>query len=231
MQDDLSALMARNLHLSAVQPPQNDAFSAPPTPQVVPQPAPITYITQHYHHSAHIAPVYSQDTQTSTILSNAGINAAALLPSQLQLFKNAQPDQQQRLVELWRISPPTYGNQLPTGVNGNWPGTSMEQEEQAARERWEEQDRLKNLCMLPEHEMKSHAEPYMSDGYQSLPNINGVTAPTEYKQSIDPVYQNSREWWSVEDKQPIEYQYGMIQHMLQFQNAHTPTHDGDEEML
>lgn len=214
----------------------------PPTPQVSPQPAPITYITQHYHHSAHQAS--TSDSQVSSTLESAGINAAALLPSQLALFKNAEPEQKQRLIELWRISPPTPGNQMLPGDMGNWPQTSMETEEEAARHRWEsEQERLKNLCALPGFDTRNHAEPYIVNGYSDLPNVNGVTAPTEraitdqtsseYRRCKDPVY-NSREWWNMDD-QPMEHQYGLLQQMMYgnaFEYVGIKMHeDEDEEML
>src|ERR1700709_2176091 len=141
MQDELINMMTRNLQLS---PLQHD-MSQPPTPQVVPQTTPITYITQHYHHSGHQVP---NDLPASTVLEQAGINASALFPSQLQLFKNAGPEQRSRLIELWQISPPTYGNQMHPDHLENWPETSVEREEEAAKYRLQvaEQEKLKNLC-------------------------------------------------------------------------------------
>jgi len=242
MQDDLVSLMTRNLQLSPLPQHPHDV-SMPPTPQVTPHQAPITYITQHYHHSAHQAP--HPDLPISTVLENAGVNASALLPSQLQLFKNAAPDQQQRLIELWRIAPITYGNQMLQRDLSNWPQTSMEQEEEAARHRWQmlEQEKLKNLCALPAaQETPSHAEPYIVQGYENLPNINGITAPTpygatpakvmEYKKSNDPAY-NSREWWVMADDEPMEHQYGLLQQMYAHQIDYSTRRkeDGDDEML
>jgi hypothetical protein len=241
MQDDLVSMMSRHLQLSPTQ--QHHEGSMPPTPQVSPQPAPITYITQHYHHSAHQAS--TNDSQASSELEKAGINAAALLPTQLALFKNAESEQKSRLIELWRISPPTYGNQMMASDMDNWPQTSMEKEEMAARHRWEESERekLKNLCALPGYDDR---EPYIVSGYNNLPNINGVIAPgefasphpqqasEEYKRCKDPVY-NSREWWQLSDEEPMEHQYGMLQQMM-FGNgieygASNRHRDEDEEML
>lgn len=147
----------------------------------------------------------------STILKEAGVNADALLPSQLQLFKNAQRDQQERLVELWRIAPPTYGDQLVSGALGNWPQTSFEMEEEAARQRWnkQEQERLKNLSVLPGQEPRTHAEPYMCDGYDRDMNTdNGIQAQ---RQATDPAYNREREWWHMAAEEPMEHQYGMVQ--------------------
>lgn len=232
MQDDLINMMTRNLQLSPIQ---HQDMSTPPTPQVVPQVAPITYVSQHYHHSAHQVP---SEIPTSTILEQAGINASALFPSQLQLFKNAGPEQRARLIELWQIAPPTYGNQMHPDHLGNWPETSIEKEEEAARYRLEitEQERLKNLCAMPVN--KQNAEPYIVHGYEAYPNSNGVTdlgatmmKDEEYKKSTDPAY-NSKEWWNLTDQEPIEHQYGMLQQMWGYGIDYSAArkNDGDSEM-
>lgn len=240
MQDDLINMMTRNLQLSPIHHQQD--MSMPPTPQVVPQAAPITYITQHYHHSNHPIPPHDvPDVPVSSTLEQLGINASALLPSQLQLFKNADTEQRQRLIELWQIAPPTYGNQMHPDSVGNWPQTSMEKEEEAAQYRLQltEQERLKNLSILPGPDFRS-AEPYIVNGYETLPNINGVTAPTEhgsgvqkeqqYRQSTDPVY-NSREWWHLGEDEPMEHQYGMLQaYAFQVDYTAARRNDGDAEM-
>lgn len=213
MQDDLAEMMSRNMHLGSMQTPVHN-FSTPPTPQVIPQPTPITYISQHYHHSGHVAqaPVVDE-APVSALLRDAGVNTDALLPSQLQLFKNAQPEQRDRLIELWRIAPPTHGNQLTARHMGNWPQTSLEIEEQAARERWEksEQDRLKNSRSLPDQEPRMNAEPYMKEGYED--RMEDVANSQGHRQATDPVYDRGREWWHMVDEQPMEHQYGMLQHM------------------
>jgi len=216
MQDDLADLMARHMHLGSMQIPSHDV-SMPPTPQVVPQPTPIAYISQHYHHSSHQVPAgqESEGMSASTILRNAGVSTDALLPSQLQLFKNAQPDQQNRLIELWKIAPVTYGGQLVPGHMSNWPQTSMEMEEEAARQRWEKQEleRLRNLSVLPSGQaLPMDAEPYMDEVY--TPNTNGITAQQEYRPATDPVYSREKEWWHMEaEQQPMEHQYGMLEQM------------------
>lgn len=242
MQDDLINMMSRHLQLS----PHAHDGSMPPTPHVSPQSVPITYITQHYHHSAHQAS--ASDAQVSTALESAGINAAALLPTQITLFRHAEPEQQQRLIELWRIAPPTPGNQMLPEEMNNWPQTSMEKEEAAARYRYDtERDKLKNLSALPEFNNRIHAEPYIVNGYGELPNVNAVVAPSEFQSSEqqnaeyrpckDPVYNSSsREWWSL-DEQPMEHQYGLLQAMMygnptdQWSVNATRREDEDEEML
>ena len=233
MQDDLIYMMSRNLQLT---PNQHD-MSMPSTPQVIPQTTPITYITQHYHHSAHQAP---NDLPASTLLEQAGITASALFPSQLQLFKNAGPEQRSRLIELWQIAPPTHGDQMHTDRLGNWPETSMEREEEAAKYWYQlnEQERLKNLCALPGYAVKPSAEPYIVHGYEAYPNSNGMTdlstammKEEEYKRSTDPVYK-TREWWHLSDDEPMEHQYGMLQQMWGSGIDYSAgrRNDGDSEM-
>ena len=221
MQDELSDLMTRNMQLNphGSQPPPE--MYTPPTPAFDPQPTPITYITQHYHHSSHQVPPTPPEIQPSQILAAAGIDADVLFPSQLNLFKNAQPDQQLRLIELWRIAPPTYGQQMLNKNLGNWPQTTLDQEEQAAKHRW---DRMSEQERQHTMNTRQNAEPYMANGYQNLPNINGMTAPTEYQQSemsgtkdynraFDPLY-DSRQWWEVNlGSQPMEHQYGLLEQM------------------
>ena len=124
----------------------------------------------------------------------------------------------------------------------NWPQTSLEQEEEAARERWHrmERDKISDQRDSAIVDARNTAEPYIVRGYESLPNMNGVTAPTEYvradgttayKQSSDPVYRDSREWWHLSEQQPMEHQYGMVQQMqsLMFQQ-NGAGQDMDEEM-
>lgn len=239
MQEDLISMMSQHMHLTPVQQQQHD-ISMPPTPQVSPHSAPITYITQHYHHSGH---QIAQEDSTSNILETAGINASVLLPSQLSLFKNADEPQKQRLIELWQIAPPTAGNQLLGVEADNWPQTSMAQEEDAARMRWEgnEREKLKNLCALPGYDSRSQAEPYIVSLYNQLPHLNGMTAPTEqkspppqedFKRCKDPVYNNSREWWHMSEDEPMEHQYGMLQAMMYGNGIEYPQPKAeDEDML
>ena len=206
MYAELTGMMSS--HLNLVQ-PQHDQ-SMPATPQVSPQPAPIAYITRHYHHSAHQVP--NSERPISDILEEAGVNASALLPVQILLFKNADEEQQRRLVELWKISPPAPGNQLPPWANTNWPQSNMELEEEAARMRWEalERDRLKNLCALPGYDNRATAEPYMKNLFASA-TATSAQQTGENKRCKDPVYNHSREWWQMgADAEPMEHQVSLV---------------------
>jgi hypothetical protein len=182
MQEDLSDLMARNIYLSNTVVQPSFPAATPPSPRLEPQPAPITYIAQHYRHSSYHEPVMTKiNIEPSQILAAAGIDASVLFPSQLQLFKHAAPDQQLRLIELWKIAPPTYGQQMLAKDLGNWPQTNLAQEEEAARHRWEILSKHEREHNINAQQVRSNAEPYIVDGYEKLPNINEVTAPTEFR--------------------------------------------------
>ncbi len=113
---------------------------------------------------------------------------------------------------------------------GNWPQTNMEQEEEAAKHRWDrltEQEREQRL-----QQAKSSAEPYMLDGYEDFAKLHGqpVERKEEYNRAIDPVY-SSREWWQHgQEAQNMEHQYGMIEQMRIYGYG-AVNMDGDEEML
>lgn len=146
-QEDLSALFSRNLTL------QNPTYVAPKEePKEEPKPAQEPYIysiSQHYHHSAHLAsqqpsrpasePPQTDQLTTEIILSRHGVDSSTLFPSQLELFKTADASQQMRLIELWRICPPDYGGHALAQDLGSWPATSFQQEEAMAKLRYERQ--------------------------------------------------------------------------------------------
>lgn len=164
----------------------------PPPQQDAPKRAnsePITYISTHYHHSGHIAPPATRmaspplstsgvggpplstsphldRTELESILTHNGINPSILFPSQLTLFQSADEDQRQRLLELWRIVPPTYAEHERVWESGVWPETSLEQEEAMARVRYE------NLVAEKEHELRCsqhNPEDAMMDGLAAMP--------------------------------------------------------------
>lgn len=196
MQDELAVLFARNLTLAqpSVNSPDNQAQA-----QTLPV-QPIAYITQHYHHSAHVvpstasfqSPITSSPTtdgdQTSpaAILVQNNIDPSALFPSQLTLFQHADSDQQLRLIQLWRISPPSYGGHALAQELGNWPPTSLKQEEEMAQTRYKrslseqsklrddkisngmEQDCEASKFGLQGVDGRPNAEPYMLSGYETL---------------------------------------------------------------
>lgn len=141
---ELADLFSRSLSL------HHQAYQAPapylPVPEAPRQP--IVYTSTHYNHSAHLPPTATKaasDPGTTDhltaqiILARHGVDASTLFPSQIELFKSADVDQQMRLIELWRISPPGYGGHALAHELDNWPPTSFQQEEAMAQLRYERQ--------------------------------------------------------------------------------------------
>jgi hypothetical protein len=179
MHEDLATLCSRNLSLqnTPIEPSVVSQIHQTSQPEQA-----ITYsITQHYHHSAHLAsqkpprpvstpPPTDQET-TEIILGRHGVDVTTLFPSQIELFKSADPSQQMRLVELWRISPPNYGGHALAQDLGTWPSTSYEQEEAMAKMRLSRQSHSIQSTgpdvIEDQQRQLDVTEDMMSDGEQS----------------------------------------------------------------
>lgn len=242
--NDLATLFARQMavgNIPQVSVPQPTA--TPPTPSLsspssASAPEPIVYsITQHYHHSAHqatpsMAPTDSsrsinpqgvvqggqreEDMSDEEILRRHKINPDALFQSQIALFRRASLEQKARLVELWQISPPGFGN--PPSLQSHAPVNGGQQEYGDSMDHDGGQI----------HDTDT-AEPYVLSGYETLAqreyNLSSNSAPptisrgemsastetsaTDYTRSTDPVYKGHDYWQS--DPQPIEHQYGAFE--------------------
>ncbi|RFU31341.1 hypothetical protein B7463_g4990, partial [Scytalidium lignicola] len=178
MQEDLATLFSRNLSLH--NPPQ-----VAPVEQVADTSSQMTYpISQHYHHSAHIAKQASRSTSeppqtdqltTEIILSRHGVDAATLFPSQIELFRSAEPGQQMRLIELWRISPPNYGGHALAQDLGSWPATSLVHEEEMAKLRYERQILQERMAQTGSHQNPLDS----SDDAMSDESTNGPLTPIQ----------------------------------------------------
>lgn len=159
--DELAQMFAQNMQLSyqaaaaqqPVQPPQ--VMRVEELPQLSEkQEQPVTYISAHYTGTAHIRP---EDTASSPshsppppytdghvleamaeTLRQHSIDPASLLPNQVQLFANADYEQRLRLLELWRIAPPSYPLEEHLQQQQSMQATNMEQEIKAANSRWEQ---------------------------------------------------------------------------------------------
>lgn len=263
MQEDLAGLFMRQMsmdgaHQTALTTRPLSPSTPKPTQDVVP---PIVYsITQHYHHSSHIAtnptsPNPAQQQQlldrpepeippgvpAENVLMQHGIDPWTLFPSQLTLFKQADPGQQSRLITLWQISPPGYGNKQPvaqelgTGGTGGGGGCG---------------DGGGDSMMAMDEDMSENidnndAEPYVISGYESLaqreydmsaagrqtePQIPPAEPSTgsQYKLANDPAYR-SREWWNhsnsgqqqrQQQQQQMEQQYGAFQQTNGYGNGY-----------
>ncbi|KAM0564271.1 hypothetical protein ACHAPJ_000481 [Fusarium lateritium] len=215
-QDELAALLARNLSFNPVPEPA----PVPQQEQQADHAEPIIYTSVHYTHSAHIArpqaaqqdtprrssePPQTQGPSVEIILQYHGINPATLTPSQLQLFKVAEPAQQERLVELWNICPPGNGGDIPALA---WSSTTVEQEEQLARLRYERLNQQQQVMSLDGTQVQAgdgrwvrntepEMEPYMASGYEELMQREREREARDsqprstyglYSQATDPVY-------------------------------------------
>jgi hypothetical protein len=254
--DELAALLARNLtfnpELQAVQ-----QQASIPTPQAASKP--ITYsISQHYHHSGHAvkpAPLAVQQEEpqrrssapadggemlnVEAILRQHNINPATLTPSQVQLFRVADQQQQLRLLELWSICPPNNGRDIPSLA---WSSTTVEHEEQLAQLRYErqQQNQMYSLDGTPVQsgdgrwqQSSSDSEPYMLSGYEELMRRErekeasqsqprntyspfGTAVGHQYSAATDPVYMGPdsnrlQQQQQQQQQMSMANQYGVFQ--------------------
>jgi hypothetical protein len=205
-QDDLVALFNTHMNMEPSLVPERKEvqISAPP----------ITYsITQHYHHSAHVAqkPEASGIMQgdcvpTTNELANRvfetlrqhNVDPSSLSTGQLELFAKAMPEQQSRLVQMWQICPEP--SKSATGFSQQ--GRSIFANQLDLQRSTQGQDRFDT--------MHGHAEPYMLSGYdlnsQVAPPANEPTTGSPYRLSSDPIYQAAgQRWWERTHGTAMEY--------------------------
>ncbi|PHH84524.1 hypothetical protein CDD83_1816 [Cordyceps sp. RAO-2017] len=201
--EDLASLFSRTLTFNPdlrAAAPKDAPRQEPPLSLASPPSSPsqpIVYsISQHYHHSAHIAkpvpqqqeapaheqpqrpssePPQSDFSPSETVLRHYGIDVVTLTPSQLQLFRIADEAQKLRLIELWSICPPTRGEEIPTLA---WSSTTLEHEEHLARMRFDRQQHTQVMSLDGTQvqtadgrwarQPPSDSEPYMASGYEEL---------------------------------------------------------------
>lgn len=183
-------------------------------------PSPITYsITQHCHHSAHVAhracmpgPVQGntppRDNEVanhtlSEILKYHNILPSSLSSSQLELFANALPEQQARLIQMWQICP-------EPSKRSQWP---IQPTQAAVADDLEMGDSTYELNNGDN--VHYFAEPYMLAGYELVREpkprhfcspANEPTTGSPYRISSDPVYQGgAQRWWERTQPATIEY--------------------------
>ncbi|KAK3941110.1 hypothetical protein QBC46DRAFT_110223 [Diplogelasinospora grovesii] len=203
-QEELSALFARNLTLNPVV---QQHLAPAPAPEPQQEEKKIVYISQHYNHSAHLVasqpqsprpasePPQLEHSAVERVLRNYGVDPSGLSAAQLQLFKTVDTPQQLKLMELWRVCPPTNSNNNPTLA---WNSTTVQQEEVLAKLRYDDNQRQQQqqqqetimsldgtpltpiqagdgrwvTTMVSSHYM----EPYMASGYEEM-------ARREYEES------------------------------------------------
>lgn len=250
--DELAQLFAQNMQLSQQAAQQQQAQQmrqgAEPVQSIhqicekdqhggEPQ---IAYISSHYTGTAHVRPTdvtsepsrsppppyheaFMPEAMAETLRQNS-VEPAALLPNQIHLFLNADHEQRLRLLELWRIAPPSYP--LEEHLNGAWVSTSVEREEDLARARYEQQQQ-QGILRQEEHMLDTHiangaseAEPMSpirevgepawppaarmraasiaaSKRQQSEAEDYMVNGYSGQKQSIDPVYAAAAGLWQA----------------------------------
>jgi len=163
--EDLVNLFSRNLSFNPYVAPLAEEPSQTET-QI------IYSISQHYHHSAHIAaqqparpasePPQTDQLTTEIILSRHGVDVDSLFPAQITLFKTADSSQQMRLIQLWQLyrTTPNAGSQGISQDLSNYQTTSFEQEEARAKLIYERQ-------MLEEKMSRTGADQGMDDDTMS----------------------------------------------------------------
>jgi hypothetical protein len=176
-QDELAALFSRNLTFNPI--PQSIPEPAPaPAPAQAPQEEnKIVYISQHYNHSAHIVrpeaqaprpasePPQSEHAVVERVLREHSVDPSGLSSAQLQLFRTVDSPEKLRLIELWRVCPPTNSNDNPTLA---WGMTTVDQEEALARMRYEQQQQP--IQQQQQQEQQQEPETVMSlDGTPLTP--------------------------------------------------------------
>ncbi|KAL2864545.1 uncharacterized protein BJX67DRAFT_360788 [Aspergillus lucknowensis] len=208
-QDDLVALF--NTHMNMEVP------TLPGRKEIQISSPPVTYsITQHYHHSAHVAqrantsgPGQRDDISRFNVgfkwvfetLKRQNVDPSSLSPGQLELFANAMPEQQSRLIQMWQICPePGAGARGGLQVSQVASTNDLEMDDLAS-----ERDSAHGF-----------AEPYMLSGYDLIagesrarrvaPLANEPTTGSPYNLSRDPIYQTGgQRWWERTQDTAMEY--------------------------
>nr|POE63224.1 hypothetical protein CFP56_04127 [Quercus suber] len=256
--DELAQLFAQSMQLSQQQnvlsqqapPPNSDMVTKSVSLQPLEKPVdpPVHYISAHYTPTAHLRPDTTSEPSRSPpppydstsmpqamaeMLMQHSIDPSALLPSQINLFYHADYEQRLRLLELWRISPPSYP--LERHLSNGW--TTVEHEEAQAKQRYEQ--KLQSVPHGEEHMLDTHAPitPIREPGETAWPpaarmRVASITAASrhaarsddaepymvsgyrseELSRATDPVYAAVNLWQaprSDHQHSTMEDQYGM----------------------
>ncbi|KYG49308.1 hypothetical protein M433DRAFT_328437 [Acidomyces richmondensis BFW] len=230
---------------------------------------PVHYISSHYTQTAHIRPDTTSEPSRSPpppyhealmpeamveTLRQHSIDPSALLPNQIHLFQNADYEQRLRLLELWRIAPPSYPLETHL-MSGKWTPTSVEREEADARASpirdagepaWPPAARMRAASIASKQQFRveaPEAEPYIVNGYHAM----------QPARNVDPVYAAAAGLWQApsyahavqEQSAAMENQYGMYEQIRnhadweamnertardRLMNLHGPVDDNDMVM-
>lgn len=216
-QEDLAALFSRNLTLDPSQ------QAAPPPPPQPEEPKIVYSISQHYHHSAHIArhappheaeqvprpasePPQAEYQATDLILVAHGVDPTSLSASQRSLFRAADDAQKLRLIELWNIAPPTIAIDHPALA---LPTTTLEQEEALAQLRYER--KAAETAALQEQQQNPTAMSLDGTQVPVVQSGDGRWGPQQH-QSVEPYMASgyeelARREYDTENSRPRVGQY------------------------
>jgi hypothetical protein len=237
-QDELANLFASSMNFSNPTPPPDEPQIKPehfqPPPQEEPQ---RVYASTHYipptSFHANSTPQASpepeprplSDNEIADLLIQNQIDPHTLFPSQVALFRHAGDEQRQRLLELWRISPPNLGAYDIQKEQSSWLETTLAREEEVARLRYEraviesqgigspyQEQEISRPSSAPAA-TQVQAEPYMMSGYEALAQREyerGALEETKrYTQATDPVYAYHGNW--KQNVQQMENNYGAFE--------------------
>ncbi|KAL2885502.1 hypothetical protein HOO65_080452 [Ceratocystis lukuohia] len=159
-QDDLVALFSRTLTLNPNMAAQLAASMENPA---MPLALPTTFASQHYIHSTTSAATDAaaaarpprHHMSNDARLRAYGIDPNSLSPSQMQLFRIADSAQQSRLLDLWKIFPPSLPGEDPSHA---WTPTNLETEEHRA---------IARFAKLVGQEQEKEQEPQTETGEPS----------------------------------------------------------------
>lgn len=246
-QDELATLFAQRMNFD---------------PDIKKDAQPTAFVSAHYIHPTHAAfstssgsepsrsppPPYKESLMTEAmahVLLQNSIDPASLLPSQIQLFANAEYEQRLRLLELWRISPPSY----PLDEHLSNTPTSMQQEENLARARYETAVIARGLeaYQRSQLEVSEPMSPIREPGEDAWPPAARMRAASIASKSsrpvsqaepymtqgyckgtqphLDPVYASYGLWQAP---QAMENQYGSLMQMRNHADW-TASHDREQK--
>ncbi|KAI3061527.1 hypothetical protein CBS147353_9916 [Aspergillus niger] len=194
LQNDLSALFEKQMNLEMPLSPEGSVGAQRPAPS-----SPIVYsITQHYHHSAHVAqqnatrssegvPRRDPNAAVNLTLRQHNVDPSTLSAKQTELFEHAIPEQQSRLIQMWQISP--EHSYAATGHASETRLLNQERSNVASAVGhaptpldWAATGGDREMCDVPDRNENGddghlYAEPYMVTGYEAIAQErNGVPA-------------------------------------------------------
>ncbi|OAL70134.1 hypothetical protein A7D00_5664 [Trichophyton violaceum] len=215
MDNDLAALFASKMAVSNGPAQPSLGNVAPQVPSHTSTDTDIDAMQQE-HSSTPNPAVSAHEFSTEDTLRSYNIDPSSLYPSQIDLFRQAAPEQKFRLIELWRISP---GSAMPNILPSQ--GAHIVQTNSLSNlNNTQGKSQPYNGDDMMMDDDKINAEPYVLSGYeqlaqqeyesQSAPASTSPLSTHTYNQATDPVYKGS-EWQQEQQQRAMENQYGELQ--------------------